>query len=113
MAIHIAYCGLNCGGCPAFHAALRLTEAERQVVAEKWNVDFGGSHTVADIDCVGCTHEGRHAPYCESGCEIRKCAVGRAVTTCAECAAYGCESLAGFLAVVPDARANLEARRPA
>ena len=68
---------------------------------------------VADIDCVGCTHEGRHTPYCEGGCEIRKCAAGRAVTTCAECAAYGCENLAGFLAVVPDAKANLGARRPA
>lgn len=74
---------------------------------------MGGNHTVADIDCVGCAHEGRHAPYCESACEIRKCAAGRAVTTCAECAAYGCENLAAFLAVVPDAKANLEARRPA
>ena len=113
MATDIAYCGLDCGGCHAFHAAARLTLEERRVVAEKWNVEFGGNHTVADIDCVGCTHEVRHAPYCEAGCEIRKCAVGRAVATCAECAAYGCENLAGFLAVVPDAKANLEARRPA
>jgi hypothetical protein len=113
VATDIAYCGLDCGGCPAFHAAARLTLEERRVVAEKWNVEFGGNHTVADIDCVGCTHEVRHAPYCEAGCEIRKCAAGRAVTTCAECAVYGCENLAGFLAVVPDAKANLEARRPA
>jgi len=30
---------------------------------------------------------------------------------CAECADYGCDKLAGFLANVPDAAANLEARR--
>lgn len=107
----IAYCGLDCGACPAFHAAERLSVEERQAVADKWNVEFGGSHSVADIDCVGCTHEGKHAPYCESGCEIRSCAVEKTVTTCAECPEYGCPKLAGFLANVPDAKTNLEARR--
>lgn len=96
VAIDLAFCGLDCGGCPAFHADLRLTEAERQAVAEKWNVGFGGSHTAADSDCVGCTHEGRHAPYCESGREIRKCAAGKAVATCAECPTYEGEDLADF-----------------
>ncbi len=74
--MELAYCGLDCAACPAFHAAERLTSDERQAVADKWNVDFGGSHTAGDIDCVGCTHEGRHTPYCEDGCEIRKCGVG-------------------------------------
>jgi hypothetical protein len=109
--IDIAYCGLDCGACPAFHAAERLTLAERTAVAEKWTVEFGGINTADDIDCAGCTHEGRHAPYCESGCEIRTCAMAKAVATCAECADYGCDKLAAFLANVPDARANLEARR--
>ena len=110
MTIEIAYCGLDCGACPAFHAVERLTVVERQAVADKWNGEFGGSHTVDDIDCVGCTHEGKHAPYCME-CEIRKCGAGKAVETCAECAEYGCEKLASFLANVPDAKANLEARR--
>jgi hypothetical protein len=108
----IAYCGLDCGACPAFHAVERLTVEERQAVADKWNVDYGGSHTVDDIDCLGCTHEGRHAPYCAI-CEIRLCGVEKAVATCAECSDYGCTKLMGFLANVPDAKANLEARRPA
>ncbi len=111
MVIDIAYCGLDCGACPAFHAGERLTLAERAAVAEKWNVEFGGTHTAEDIDCVGCTHEGKHAPYCESGCEIRTCGIARAVATCAECADYGCQKLAGFLAGVPDAKVNLEVRR--
>jgi hypothetical protein len=113
MAMELAYCGLDCAACPAFHAAERITLVERQAVADKWNVDFGGSHTAADIDCVGCTHHGRHAPYCESGCEIRNCAVQKSVATCAECADFGCVKLAAFLAGVPEAKANLEARRPA
>lgn len=110
MAIDIAYCGLECAACPAFGAVERLTIDERQAVADKWNVEFGGGHTVADIECVGCTHEGHHAPYC-SQCEIRSCAVENSVATCAECGDYGCAKLAGFLANVPDAKANLEARR--
>jgi hypothetical protein len=106
----IAYCGLDCGECHAFHAVERLTAEERQAVAEKWNVEFGGTHTVVNIDCVGCTLEGHHAPYC-SECAIRKCGAEKAVATCAECADYGCDKLMGFLADVPDAKANLEARR--
>lgn len=112
MAIDIAYCGLDCGACPAFHATERLTPDERQAVADKWNVEFGPGHTVADIDCAGCTHEGRHAPYC-SECDIRKCGEEKAVATCAECTDFDCDKLAGFLANVPEARANLEARQPA
>lgn len=111
MVIDIAYCGLDCGACPAFHAAERLTVEERQAVADKWNVDFGGTHTVADIDCVGCSHEGKHAPYCDTMCDVRGCAVAKAVETCAECGEYGCDKLAAFLAMAPEAKVNLEARR--
>ncbi len=111
MAMEIAYCGLDCAACPAFHAAERLTVDERQGVANQWNGEFGGNHTVEDIDCTGCAAtDGHHPPYC-AVCEIRLCAAAKAVPTCAECADYGCEKLAGFLANVPPAKANLEARR--
>lgn len=109
--MELAYCGLDCAACPAFHAAERLTLDERQAVADRWNMEFGGSHTPVDIDCVGCTHQGRHTPYCESGCDIRRCGEEKGVETCAECADYGCERLAAFLAHVPEATANLEVRR--
>jgi hypothetical protein len=111
--MELAFCGLDCAACPAFHAAERLTADERAAIAEKWNVDFGGTHTFEDIDCPGCTvAEGHHAPYCNA-CEIRQCAFEKAVGTCADCADYGCAKLEGFLATVPEARANLEARRVA
>jgi len=111
MVLDIACCGLDCGACPAYHAAERLSVEERQAVAEKWNAEFGGTHTVADIDCVGCTHEGRHAPYCASGCEIRTCAVEKSVATCAECTSFACDKLTGFFAMAAEAKVNLEARR--
>ena len=112
MVMEIAYCGLDCGACPAFHAVERLTVEERQAVAEKWNVEYGGDHKVEDIDCAGCAAMGHHAPYC-AVCEIRLCGAEKAVLTCAECGDYGCEKLTGFLANVPEAKANLEARRMA
>jgi hypothetical protein len=109
--MELAYCGLDCAACPAFHAVERLTVQQRQDVAEQWNKEYGGNHTVADIDCLGCTvTEGHHAPYCAQ-CEIRSCAAGRAVASCAECADYGCARLSGFVAGAPEAKANLEARR--
>jgi hypothetical protein len=109
--VDIAYCGLDCGACPAYHATERLTVAERQAVADDWNATYGGNHTVADIDCVGCQHEGHHAPHCESMCEIRVCGMTRAVDTCAECAEYACDKLSGFFGMAPEAKVNLEARR--
>jgi Protein of unknown function (DUF3795) len=111
VAIDSAYCGLDCVACPAFHAAERLTMAERKAVADKWTIEFGGEFKAEEIDCVGCTHDGRHIPHCESQCEIRRCGMAMAVATCAECADYGCAKLAGLLADFPEARANLEARR--
>jgi hypothetical protein len=107
----IAYCGLDCAACPAYHAAERMTMAERQDVADMWTAKYGGTFVAEEIDCVGCTQEGRHIPHCENQCEIRKCAIEKAVATCAECAEYGCARIAGMLADVPEARANLEARR--
>jgi hypothetical protein len=111
--MEIAYCGLDCAACPAFHGAERLSLDERQAVAEQWNIEYGGAHTAADIDCVGCQYEGKHTPHCESLCDIRTCAIEKAVSTCAACADYGCARLAGFIANVPQAKANLEALRPA
>jgi hypothetical protein len=109
----IACCGLDCAACPAFHAGERLTTEERQQVADRWSTDFGGSFTAADIDCVGCNIAGGpKVAYCSS-CEIRLCGESKGYTTCAECPDYACEKLTAFFKETPDARANLEALRPA
>jgi Protein of unknown function (DUF3795) len=106
--MQLAYCGLDCGACPALNAAERLTMGERQAVAEQWNASFGAAFTAADIDCT--VVEGPHPSYCGQ-CSIRACASQRALPSCAECADYGCDKLAAFFAQAPEAKANLEARR--
>jgi hypothetical protein len=109
----IAYCGLDCAACPAFHAAERQTLEQRQKTADDWSKQFNHQFKAEDIDCVGCSvREGKHIGYCAM-CEIRLCALGKgkAIVTCADCPEYGCAKLEGFLKNVPQARANLETLR--
>jgi hypothetical protein len=107
----IACCGLDCAACPAFHAAERLTISERQEVADRWTIQFGGTFKAAEIDCVGCNLAGGpQMAYC-SACEIRLCGQSRGYAACAQCPDYACEKLLAFFAETPDARTNLEAIR--
>lgn len=102
-----AFCGVDCGACPAFHASERLAMAERQKIAEQWSKQYNGSFTAADVDCVGCApRDGVHVGYCAM-CPIRACAVEKAVASCALCDQFGCEKLEGFLKNSPNARENL------
>jgi hypothetical protein len=106
-----AFCGLDCAACPAFNASKRLSMEERQKVADQWKKEFNTDLKATDIDCVGCpVKEGVHVGYC-SMCQIRSCAEGRGLTTCAKCPDFGCEKLEGFLKSAPQARENLAALR--
>jgi hypothetical protein len=107
----LGFCGLDCNACPAYHAAERLTTAERQKTAEVWSKQYNVPMAAEDIDCVGCSlPEGRHVGYC-AVCQIRLCALEKKVSTCAACSDYGCEKLEGFIKNIPDAKANLAALR--
>jgi hypothetical protein len=102
-----AMCGLDCAACPAFKASERLSMPERQKIADQWSKEFNGSFTAADIDCVGCpVTAGAHVGYCAM-CQIRACALEKAVSTCAACGQFGCDKLEGFLKNAPQARENL------
>ena len=112
MAKLIAACGIDCSVCPALKATLADDDALRAKTATEWSEMFKSDIKPADINCRGCTSaEGPHFSYCAGMCEIRKCARGRSLKTCAECADYACDRLTAFFKTVPDARANLEARR--
>ena len=111
----IAYCGLNCAVCPAYLATQSNDPAALERVAAEWRVAFNAPDITAEsIVCDGClaTAGGRLAGYC-SMCEIRACAIERAVVNCAYCADYGCAKLSGFLAQAPSARETLEQLRAA
>jgi hypothetical protein len=104
----IAYCGIDCGGCPALEATRKDDDAERTRVAEMWSKEFGADLKPEDIDCDGCLAEGdRLFGHCRV-CEIRSCSRDRGVTTCAVCDDYGCEKLTKFHDMVPQARETLE-----
>jgi hypothetical protein len=106
-----AYCGLDCSKCGAFLATAANDDALRAKTAEEWSKAFKVEIAPASINCTGCTSDGIKFHYCENMCEIRKCAQGHKVSTCADCGDYGCEKIKGFQEMAPEAKANLEALR--
>ncbi len=107
----IAFCGLDCAACPAYHAAEKLSMAEREKVAGDWSKQFNAPIKAVDIDCTGCTaKDGTHVAYC-ARCQIRAGGAGRGLSTCASCPEFACKKLADFMQNVPAARSNLEALR--
>ncbi len=109
----IAMCGMDCAACAAYEATQADDNALRAKTAADWTTMFKHEFKPEDINCDGCTSEGRHVGYCGM-CEIRACGLGRKLTTCASCPDYACDKLEGFLKnVPPGARENLEALRAA
>jgi hypothetical protein len=107
----IAFCGLDCAACPAFHASERRSMTERQKTADQWSKDYNFAFKAADIDCVGCTlTEGKQIGNC-AVCGIRLCGLEKKVSTCAACPDFGCEKLESMIKNIPAARANLLALR--
>lgn len=106
----VAYCGLNCGECPAYVATQSGDPAALERVAAQWREAFSMPDLTADdVVCDGCLpcDGGRLSGYCTT-CAIRACAVERGVANCAHCADYACEKLTGFWAHAPEAKATLE-----
>ena len=104
----IAYCGLDCGQCPALEATRMDDDAERARVAEMWSQEFGADIKPEDINCDGCLVEnGRLFNYCRV-CEIRACSRDRGLSSCAVCDDYGCEKLTKFHDMAPEAKKTLE-----
>ena len=108
----IAYCGLDCVKCPAYIATQSGENEELEKVAAMWREQFSAPEITADsIVCDGCKGGGRLTGYCMI-CEIRACAMGRGVETCAPCAEYdGCGKLAAFHQHSPEAKATLDGLR--
>jgi len=104
----LGMCGLDCAACPAFIASKTDDQALREKTAAEWSQQFQVELKPEDINCVGCLKvEGPHIGHC-SECEIRQCGLARNVDNCALCPDYPCETIAGFLAKVPPAKANLD-----
>lgn len=94
----ISACGLLCSRCDAFRATLANDPAKLELVAADWRVRYqNGDITAANVRCNGCMVEGGpKCGHCESGCGVRKCALDKKHSTCAECASFPCEQLDGL-----------------
>jgi hypothetical protein len=111
----IAYCGLDCQECPVYVATRTNDDELRLETALEWS-ELYAEHIgvqalkLEEMNCEGCrtSSGGRLFVGCRN-CPLRACGRQRKVSTCAACEGYGeCEMLAGFLAQVPEAAANLE-----
>ena len=107
----IGCCGLNCTKCGAYVATQTDDDAKREQVAREWTRNHGGHFTADQINCDGCQATGRAPDWTAKMCPIRKCCVGKALGTCADCAEYACEDLNKFFPAESDPRKNLEALR--
>jgi hypothetical protein len=108
----IAYCGLICTECPAYIATQADDRAALERVAAQWREEFNAPEiTVQSVICDGCLGTtGRKCGHCFE-CEIRACAMGRAVINCAHCDDYGCETITSFFGFAPEARSRLDGIR--
>ena len=85
---YIACCGLDCEPCEARLATLRDDDALRAKVAAEWSELNHVEITPAMINCTGCRIEGVKTPFCESLCEIRRCAQKSGCETCGVCEGF-------------------------
>ena len=107
----IAFCGLDCSKCEAFIATANNDDALRARVAKEWTETFNTPMTPEDINCTGCRSTGVKVRHCESTCEIRKCATGRAIETCADCSEFPCPRLTPLFQFAPHAESTLRSLR--
>ena len=112
----IAYCGLDCSGCPIHRATLEPDVSRRQTmraeIAGMCTEHYGMNLRPADVsDCDGCRVEsGRLFSGCAQ-CQIRRCAMEKKLSSCAFCLDYPCEALQNHFLVDPAAKARLESMR--
>ncbi len=105
----IGYCGLDCEKCDAYLATLHNDQALREKTAALWarlnNAPIRPEH----IRCEGCRADGAKTVFCESLCEVRKCALQKGMTTCGDCACLpSCPTVGAILSNNPGALENLK-----
>jgi len=105
----IAFCGLICTECRAFLATRSGDKNERAKIARLWSKHFRRKFEAEDVLCDGCPRtDGRRSGYCRDVCDIRPCAQGRGLKSCAYCESYECEKLQKFFRMAPKAKLVLD-----
>ncbi len=85
-------CGVMCSECPAYLAASKGLEYQREVV-EAWHRIYGLNETVANISCGGCLGSDEDVFHTCRRCSARNCCRSKGLNSCAECAERECRDL--------------------
>ena len=105
----IAYCGLDCEKCDAYLATVNDDQALRERTAKLWSEWNQTLILPEEINCEGCRADGVKTIYCDSLCEIRKCAMKKGVATCGDCRDLEeCPTVGAIIANNPAALKNLK-----
>ena len=109
----LAYCGLDCGECPAYIAHRTDDQDLRVKMTKEWGSD-DFPLSPEDINCDGCTSDSDlKFAFCGQ-CAVRACATEKGHETCAVCTDYGCEKLEAFFKMAGDeSRTRLQQLRDA
>lgn len=104
----IAYCGLDCEKCDAYLATINDDQALREKTAKLWAELNQAPILPEHINCQGCRADGIKTVFCDSLCEIRRCALKKGVETCGDCPDMEqCQTVGAVIANNPEARKNL------
>ena len=106
----IGACGLVCSECEAYKATQANDVEALQKVVDKWKVEYQwDGFTVTNILCDSCMGPSeRRVGHC-SQCDMRRCALGKGIESCAECPDYeSCQRIADFFKFVPSAKVVLD-----
>jgi ribosomal protein L40E len=88
-----AVCGLFCAACHAF-IGTRENPERLNAMAKRLG------RPVEDLHCHGCRSETRSF-FCREICTMAKCAAGKGVEFCGDCAEYPCKGLKEFQSLAP------------
>lgn len=105
----IGCCGLNCEKCDAYLATVNNDQALREKTAKLWAKLNNAPILPEHINCEGCRVNGAKTVFCESLCEIRKCALQKGFSTCGDCPELKtCLTVGAILKNNPSALENLK-----
>ncbi len=88
-----AVCGLFC---PACHVFIGTQEDPERLKAMARRLQ----RSLDEMQCNGC-RSAKRCFYCETMCFMAKCAAGKGVDFCGDCAEYPCKGLKEFQALAP------------
>ena len=104
----IAYCGLDCEKCDAYLATINDDQELREKTAKVWAELNDAPILPEHINCQGCRADGIKTVFCDSLCDIRKCALNKGVVTCGGCPDIEkCQTVGEISSNNPEALNNL------